>query len=137
VRRSADLPAQPVHAIPTQPDAKEATPVHFSPNLSFEQQHIRERPTSVPSSASVPTIRTSAGQAPQIQQGRTGIPNGPFPPPQTVLRPTLPSLNLGDVTPDRWPSLPDEPAEAPRDPSVERQRRERLNREQEGSAWNE
>jgi hypothetical protein len=56
---------------------------------------------------------------------------------QTVYRPTLPSLNLPDVTPDRWPSLPDEPAETQRDPSAERQRRERLKREQEGGTWSE
>jgi hypothetical protein len=54
-----------------------------------------------------------------------------------VLRPTLPPLNLDDLSADRWPSLPDEAAESPRDSSAERQHRERLKREQEGGAWSE
>ncbi|MEO8392032.1 MAG: hypothetical protein ABI700_03480 [Chloroflexota bacterium] len=136
-RRSADLPVQPVHEIPTQANTREALPPRFAPNLPLERQRIREIDTSIPNSATVPTIRTGMGQAPQLHQGRTSLPTRPSAPPQTVLRPTLPSLNLDDVSPDRWPTLPDEPAETPRDPSLERQRRERLSREQEGSAWNE
>ncbi len=136
-RRSADLPVQSVREIPTQANAAEALPPRYSPALPLERQRIREIDTSVPSSTTVPTIRTGTGQAPQLHQGGTSLPTRPSAPPQIVLRSTLPSLNLSDLSPDRWPSLPDEPAEAPRDPSLERQRRERLNREQEGSAWNE
>jgi hypothetical protein len=67
-----------------------------------------------------------------------GVPHAP---PQVVMRPALsaanvqPPLTIADVTADRWASLPDPPAEAPHESSVER--RERLKREQEGRAWSE
>jgi hypothetical protein len=135
-RRPVDTPFQSVRAIPTQASIREAPQTHFT-QLYIEHQRIREIETSIPNSATVPTIRTGAGQALRLHQKRTSAPTRPSTPAQTVLRPTLPSLNLDDISADRWPSLPDDPAESPRDSSAERRRRERLKREQEGGTWSE
>ncbi len=133
----ADAPAQPIHAVAVQTETTQAVSAHFAPSFPTERQQIRETVTSIPSGANAATIHTRAGQAPRLHEERTHIPASPSVLAQTVLRPTLPALNLADVTPDRWPTLPDEPTESPRDPSVERQQRARLNREQEGGRWSE
>ena len=134
-RHQVDLPSQSVREISAQPDSVSVRSPEMPPS-AFERQHIRETTTSLPNSVDVPMIRTGTGQVPSLHQQRTTVPSAPA---QTVFRPTLPAapLNLEDVTPGRWPSLPDEPTEAPRDPVLDQQRRERLKREQEGRAWSE
>ena len=130
-------PAQSIRAVATQAETTQPVSAHVAANLPIERQQIRETVTSVPTGMNVTSIRTSMGQVPRLHQERTNVPLRPSIPTQTVLRPTLPSLNVEDVTPDRWPSLPDEPTESPRDSSAERQQRERLKREQEGGRWSE
>ena len=113
----AAAPAQPIRAVDTRTEAKPSLAPPTAPMLPFERQQIRETVTSIPGGASIASVRTSAGQALRLHQERTNVPVRPSAPAQMVLRPTLPPLNLDDVTPDRWPSLPDEPTEAQRDPS--------------------
>ncbi len=95
---------------------------------------------TLPRETDVPSVRTSAGNAVPLNQRRTSAPPAPQ---QTVLRPAKqvsqpqPPLDLGEITADRWASLPDPPADEARDTAGEARRRERLRREQEGRAWSE
>ncbi len=134
-RRSTDAPAQPVRAVATPPTSADPVAPHYA-DLPFERTSLRETNASLPEAASIPTIRTSAGRAAQPNQQRTSIPGAPA---QIVMRPTSTPLPLnGEAIPsDRWAALPDLPADEPRDAAFERQRRERLKREQEGRAWSE
>jgi hypothetical protein len=134
-QRHGDMIDPTIREVLTQ--AAPTTNVRFPETAAiFERQNIRETTTSLPHGADVPTIRTGTGQAPRLHQQRTNV---PYVAAQTVFRPPLTAapLNLEDVKPDRWPSLPDEAAEAPGDSSIELQRHERLKREQEGRAWSE
>jgi hypothetical protein len=133
-RRADESPSQPLPTresrdLPDEP----AIAQHFA-DLPLER-HVREIRAGVPADVDVPTVRTSAGKAVRVNQQRTSVPKAPE---QTVLRPTMLStqINIEDVTPERWASLPEVPAETPLDARDAYARRARLKREQEGRAWN-
>lgn len=124
---SLKLPARGQRELP-EPDAPREI---FS--APFERQHIRETRSSIPNAPAVPTIRTGAGGSVVPRQQHTGIPAAP---PQLVMRPThhYPPLNMNDIAPERWASLPETPDDEAHDSDS---RYERLRREQEGRAWSE
>lgn len=114
------------------PHEPEITPRFSEPTV---QHHIREVRAELPPELEVPSVPVRAGNAVRPNERRTSVPRAPE---QTILRPTVtaPALNIEQVTPDRWASLPDAPAEPPPDANGERARRERLKREQGGRRWN-
>lgn len=134
-RPSADLPREAaLREVPTAPVQADRLSAHFS-GTSFERHHIRETQSSIPVQPRLADIRTEAGEAVPAHQQRTSIPAVP---PQLVMRPAhvYPALNIEDITPDRWASLPESP---PNDQTNDARaaRYERLRREQEGRAWSE
>lgn len=123
-----DLPRRQV-SLPDEPEIK---PRFSEPAL---QHHVREVRAGLPPDVDVPSVPARTGNAVRLNEHRTSVPRAPE---QTILRPTVtvPALNIEAVTPDRWASLPDAPAEPPPDATSERTRRERLKREQGGRTWN-
>lgn len=120
-RREAALPNEP-----------EITPRFSEPIL---QHHVREVRAGLPPDVEVPSVPVRVSNAARLNERRTSVPRAPE---QMVLRPTVvaPALNIEHVTPDRWASLPEAPAEPPHEATSERARRERLKREQGGRTWN-
>lgn|GEM_PF-5625458 len=136
-RRADEMPVQPLPTYEAAEfrDEQEIAP-HFA-DLPLERhvREIRQQATRVPTDVDVTSVRTRAGKSVHLNQRRTSVPKAPE---QTVLRPTtLPTqINIDEVTPERWASLPEEPTEPPPDARDAHARRERLKHEQEGRAWN-
>lgn len=114
------------------PDEPEITPRFSQPTL---QHHVREVRAGLPPDVDVSSVSVRTGNAVRPNERRTSVPRAPE---QMVLRPTVvaPALNIEQVTPDRWASLPELPSEPPPNATSERARRERLKREQGGRTWN-
>lgn len=131
---SAERPYEAaLHEIPTVP----APAAHLSPHFSgalFEHQHIRETRASLPEQPRLTSVATRAGERIAPRQQPTSVPGAP---PQWVMRPAhpYPPLAIEDITPDRWASLPESPADQPSEPGASRY--DRLRREQEGRTWSE
>ncbi|HVU10520.1 MAG TPA: hypothetical protein VHD90_04550, partial [Phototrophicaceae bacterium] len=90
----------------------------------------------VPQHADIPVVRTRETTPARLNQQRTSVPQTSS---QVTTRPTAvpPSLNIEHIQPERWPSLPESPADEMPDGRSEDRRREHLLREQEGRSWSE
>ncbi len=104
VRYPADTPAD---ALPERDTVPLPDPPPLAPRIPGlpAERRVREVRAAVPDEPSVPSVRTGAEGVANLRQQRTGVPRAPQ---QTVLRPTIhqPALNVEDVTPERWASLP-------------------------------
>ena len=135
IRRPAEveagtLPVRDDDPLPAEPSLSP----HF-PDLPVEQ-HIREVHTSFADVPEVPSVRTSAGSAKNVNQRRTSV---PIPPEQTVLRTSVhqTAQTVRENAYNLWASLPESAPEDVYNPNAEQNHRARLKREQEGRSWSE
>ncbi len=130
--RYREIEANPVREVSASPGESEQIAAHFA-DLPADPT-IRAASTPVPKRAEIPIVRTREGERARLIQQRTSVPPVPS---QVTVQPTTipPFLNVENVQPERWPSLPESPADEMPDNRSEDQRRERLLREQEGRAW--
>ncbi|HVU10721.1 MAG TPA: hypothetical protein VHD90_05555 [Phototrophicaceae bacterium] len=126
--------AQSVREVPTSPGESEPIAAHFA--ALSDEPSLSSASTSVPQHADIPVVRTRETTPARLNQQRTSVPQTSS---QVTTRPTTvpPSLNIEHIQPERWPSLPESPADEMPDGRSANLRRERLLREQEGRAWSE